>query len=70
MAAKPQRLSALQRQDPVGRPASQILLARPPWFMNCLPFPKAIGLGCSEVNDLAEIEVGQRVVEFWTRAPG
>ena len=35
--------------------------------MNCLPFPKGNSYSAAEVNDLAEIEVGQRVVELWTQ---
>jgi len=30
----------LQPGNPVGRPASEDLVGRPPWFMNCLPRPQ------------------------------
>ena len=32
-----------------------------------LAFPERQFVSAAEVNDLAEIEVGQRVVEFWTQ---
>ena len=40
MAAKPQRLSALQRQDPVGRPASRDLVGKAPVVHELLAFPE------------------------------
>ena len=68
MAGEAERLPALQSQDPVGGPASENSVGDSTVVHEHLVFSERQFIAAAEVNHLADIEVGQSVVELWTQA--
>ena len=65
--AKPSESPALQGEDPVGGPAAENGVGDSTLVHEHLVFSERQFRSPTEVNHLADVEVGQRVVKLWTK---
>src|SRR5580698_1773917 len=68
MAGEAERLPALQGQDPLGGPVSEEQVGKAAVVHELPVFSEWQLVAAAEVNDLADIEIRQSVVELWTQA--